>query len=314
MNPANSAYLILSLTACAALACGGVDEAESAEARRFPGLSHVEGGHWLGDVVAGSDPSFVPRFETAEAAGVGQTSQAIINGDVTPEVNVDDVGVVSIWVFNPQFSEWRQWCTGTLIRNDIVLTASHCFEQAPSGSFAVIFGPFNSTAQSAVPIAAFADPSGFDVAVILLDHPLTIAGSTTTWNRALSDGRAGRTAVAIGYGLPIAGENGPPSTICKTKTQGCLDDPRPQRTSVHQTQWQQNAVGRELFVGPNALGQLPTHGDSGHGLIDVFAPQAPVIGVGSAIFNAQPPTYPTAHADYVPLQDVGWVCQLAQCI
>ena len=61
----------------------------------------------------------------SEEPEVGVTQEAVVNGWIANGVN-DFSGIVRLWATNTKFNEVRQFCSGVLLRNDVVLTARHC--------------------------------------------------------------------------------------------------------------------------------------------------------------------------------------------
>jgi hypothetical protein len=106
-------------------------------------------------------------------------------------------------------------CSGTLIRNDLVLTATHCFPatattDTPAGSVTVTYGAQTRTGLQIIrhPSLALraAPPSqGVDVALLRLVSPFVVDGATTGFYIPLYDAAAGSlvgaTVKCYGFGL-----------------------------------------------------------------------------------------------------------------
>ena len=67
------------------------------------------------------------REEPRRKVEVGVAKSAVIDGVIANDS--DDTGIVRLWAQNTKFNEFRQFCTGVLLRNNVVLTARHCVDQ-----------------------------------------------------------------------------------------------------------------------------------------------------------------------------------------
>jgi hypothetical protein len=255
----------------------------------------------------------VQENKTKAEGRVGVTTQAIVNGSlIDPSIGM---GVPTIWGFSNASQEWRQICSSTLIDNNFVLTALHCFqsENFRSDVFFVTHG-----GEAKLLVGGEVAPGDLDVALMLADSPFTVRGSTSGYGRHGTNGVAGATVFAVGTGLSIEGETGVPSSVCQAGTQGCEGDQRPLRISVHTTFWDDSRSdsGTELGVLTNSSNQHPTFGDSGGPLLNltsVFGDllDQELMGVSARMFVDEHGVW---HSHYTPLQHFWpWLCGIFGC-
>jgi hypothetical protein len=95
-------------------------------------------------------------------------------------------------------------CTGTLVRNDVVLTAEHCTQGRTLGSIKVRVGATDFDVVDKDEIQPF---HPLDATLLRLERPIAVGGSTEGWSldlvRNLSElqALAGTNVTCIGYGL-----------------------------------------------------------------------------------------------------------------
>jgi hypothetical protein len=180
---------------------------------------------------------------TNGAVEVGVAKSAVIDGVIANDS--DDTGIVRLWAQNTKFNEFRQFCTGVLLRNNVVLTARHCVDQdqaardngwpdmrASLSSVVVSTGLFGAAALGVDAPPSFA-PDGRDLAAFRLQVNLPIATGgrvvTTGFQHPLAHPFAGDPLLIAGYGS-TTGSNA--TDICNyislttnERTKGCIDDP-----------------------------------------------------------------------------------------
>jgi hypothetical protein len=127
------------------------------------------------------------QWATTDA--VGSAAQEIINGTAVPVAQRHDWGVVRL----------SSGCTGTLLTNYTVLTARHCVPVATATL------PSNGTIGiQTVAVARSASKSDSDVAVVFLQAPFNVDGSTSGYRRRIfagdPSGLQGRRLHCQGYG------------------------------------------------------------------------------------------------------------------
>jgi hypothetical protein len=190
---------------------------------------------WVG-CTDSAEPGAEPTSE------LGAKRASLVNGFTG--IDSDYSGVVRIWATNAQFGEFRQYCTGVLLTNDVVVTAAHCVRLTQE---AIDYGwpdVHDNTDQltvstdqdgfSAVGVGAPAyAPDGRDLALFRISTKLPVISG----DDVVSDGffhKLGGTpspdaiVASIGYGPTTYGVT---STICNYVSErsgqripGCNDD------------------------------------------------------------------------------------------
>lgn len=147
-------------------------------------------------------------FDAApEQEAVGASTEAILSG--TP-----------ITAAQTPYVQVNPGCSGTLIRNDWVLTAGHCVpnsaESDPQTLSVVDLNQPSNTASARQVFRA----RGFDAALIRLANPMIVNGSTTGWRLPIAWGRAsshvGKAATCRGRGPSTCG--GSDSGVLRQRT------------------------------------------------------------------------------------------------
>jgi hypothetical protein len=180
--------------------------------------------------------------ERATESDVSATKAPIVNGFTG--IDGDYSGIVRIWATNAQFNEFRQFCSGVLLTNDVVLTAAHCVrlpqqaldygwpdtrDNTDQLTVSTDQDGFNAQGVGA-PVYA---PDGRDLALFRISTKLPVASG----DQILSDGYFHKlggtpmpdaTLAVIGYGPTTYGVT---STICNYVSEksgeripGCNDD------------------------------------------------------------------------------------------
>jgi hypothetical protein len=224
--------------------------------------------------------SLLTQDEGKQQADLGASASAVLNGALA---NNDDFNaIVRLWAYNWRFDEVRQFCTGMLLRNNVILTARHCVEndQADqdygwpdlSNSVSDVFvstGLMGYWAGGVNLPPSFA-PDGRDLAAfrIIGGLPVATGGRVVTegFQHPLSHPFAGQWQLIAGYGS-ITGDN--PTNVCKyvsrstgTPIKGCFDDPFQLSVGIGGTDFLNERV---IVTGVTAQG-----GDSG-GPVFAFA-------------------------------------------
>ena len=114
-------------------------------------------------------------FCTAKAQTIGQTREPLVSPTLTSLADQEKFGLVTL-----------PGCSGTLIRNDWVITAAHCVENAGAavspGSITVSANFGGGQSHKGMQIIRFRPA---DIAIVQTDRPFTVHGSTVGVQRQL---------------------------------------------------------------------------------------------------------------------------------
>ncbi len=162
---------------------------------RFPRLTRARasltGGMLLSVGVAGcgldTQDSLLPE-------AVGQSQHSILNGtDVTDSERLQR-GLVDV----------GGGCSGVLLANDWVITAGHCVDRGNQHGLAVGLLGARINSDAIYKFGDYSDPRGADLALVHLERPFTINGSTTGFSNRLYLGSpssmVGQTVASYGRG------------------------------------------------------------------------------------------------------------------
>ena len=257
---------------------------------------------------------------------IGALKEAVEGGqDIA---GADDLsGIVRMWSYNSKFDELRQFCTGVMLRSNIVLTAAHCLRakqesldygwpnyEADMSNVLVSTNLANFVAVG-TGTPAFA-PDGRDVAAFALQNniPVRAGGQVieSGFNRLLGDTpQPGRTLGVFGYG-PTSSD-GLTSSICTyvsrntdQRIKGCVDDPL-------RLNW---GAGDALFNGSELLSvrATSTNGDSGGPTVILYLigidslADLPLVGINSFAYRClnNPDGSSTCGAVSARIDDIRW--------
>jgi len=156
---------------------------------------------------------------------VGVLPAAVLNGTLLTDSDFN--AIVRIWATNTQFDEFRQFCTGVLLTNNLVMTAKHCLDfddeardygwpdlRSGLGALTVSTGNLGFSG-TGVGTPAFA-PDGRDLAVFRISSNLPVYSHGAVVDSGYFHPPAGTPAeneslVVLGYGTP---QHNPTSTVC----------------------------------------------------------------------------------------------------
>ena len=157
-------------------------------------------------------------------------SQAITYGEPDTENMFSNVGTMIILLPD---GDIFPICSGTLIDNDVVLTASHCIQPLINSGITdlwVTFDPVISSESPLIPATYFINPDYSqwqndpgDIGVLMLDYPASDIYSGITPAElptlelldelAIQNGLHGATFICVGYGLQEPAFGGGPPTF-----------------------------------------------------------------------------------------------------
>lgn len=144
-------------------------------------------------------------IEDDSLSGIDRSVEPIVNGTRDPQaVPLSDSQIMAIGWLHPYGRPSGNFCTGTLVTPELVITAAHCTYGVSAGeiSFGIGLDPANPEA-TFVSAGVYRHPA-VDAAMILLDEDATAAGVDITpipINQAAVSGSAiGRAVQAGGYG------------------------------------------------------------------------------------------------------------------
>jgi uncharacterized protein (TIGR03382 family) len=177
-------------------------------------------------------PNGPPAFAVNAAAAFIDFSSLSVEGDGdTVQIVAASLGQSYGLCDDERFVEQpiASWCSGTLIDDDLVLTAGHCIEGSSCGDFAIVFDYLYRTPDESFDISisedvyictevvAFALDGEFDHAIVRLDRPVSQTHAPVPVASSLAPVEAGSSVTLIGTpsGLPV-----------KVDTGGDVVDPR----------------------------------------------------------------------------------------
>lgn len=243
--------------------------------------------------------------DAPNARDVALDTEAILKGSaVDTETNAKG-GFVALSII--QNGVEKVFCSGTLYANAFLLTARHCFQDAPAvvalqrnpSALRVTMGRGQSDGQFRTGKTIYFPARDIDYAIVEVNIGFIMPRNsdnildTVGYSRQMADVASGALAICFGYGVnqetcDASGNN------CSGSGQGTL------RFATLTAQVQKGSPVNFYQFSPNSAGQLQAHGDSGGGCIPVVRTminlwRQPLVSINESCFpgkfcNANPAT------------------------